>query len=202
MVGVLVVLPLFAAAQNDPDLLRKLATTMATDQISSDRFEVEVWLLASDQRLTRYVKNPDKRLFILNTVFDAAHSQTLDPDLVLAVMQVESAFDQFAISKVGAQGIMQVMPFWRDEIGRPQDNLTDLVTNVRYGTTILAHYLSVAKGDLVEALARYNGSRGRLEYPELVVKAWRTVWRNKSSSDLPDLQESCRSYGLKACRYQ
>jgi len=97
---------------------------------------------------------------------------------------------------------MQVMPFWRHEIGRPQDNLTDVETNIRYGTTILAHYLDVADNDLVDALARYNGSRGRLKYPELVVSAWRKTWRNKSHADLPQLQASCRSYGLRACIYQ
>ena len=128
--------------------------------------------------------------------------RNLDPDLVLAVIQIESAFNRFAISVVGAQGLMQVMPFWRLEIGRPQDNLTDVETSIRYGTVILAHYLDVAKGDLVDALARYNGSRGRLKYPEKVIKAWRTRWRNKTREDLPMLQASCANYGLNACRYQ
>jgi soluble lytic murein transglycosylase-like protein len=189
-------------AAADPELLRKLAVAMTGDIETTDRFDAEVWLLASNQRLTRFIDNNDERLTLLNTVFQAANAQALDPDLVLAVMQVESAFDRFAISSVGAQGIMQVMPFWRDEIGRPQDNLTDLGTNVRYGTTILAHYLQVSKGDLIDALARYNGSRGKLKYPERVVKAWRTVWRNKSSADLPALRAGCLNYGLRACQYQ
>jgi soluble lytic murein transglycosylase-like protein len=126
----------------------------------------------------------------------------LDADLVLAVMQVESAFDRYAISRVGAQGLMQVMPFWRLEIGRPQDILTDMDTNIRYGTTILAHYLVVSNGDLVDALGRYNGSRGKLKYPEKVVSAWRRAWRHKSSEELPELRTSCANYGLRACRYQ
>ena len=185
----------------DPALLEKLATTMADRYKGADRFDMEVWLHASDQRLTRFVDNPEERLEILNLVYREAHWQQLNPDLILALIQVESAFDRFAISRVGAQGLMQVMPFWRLEIGRPQDILTEIETNVRYGTAILAHYLEVADGDLVDALARYNGSRGRLIYPELVVRRWRTVWRNKSADQLPVLQATCAVYGLEACRY-
>ena len=123
----------------------------------------------------------------------------MDPDLVLAVMQVESRFDRFAVSSAGAQGLMQVMPFWRREIGRPQDNLTQIETNVRYGTAILGHYLSVSRGDLIDALARYNGSRGRLNYPELVIYAYRARWQTQTTDDLPTLRAGCMAYGLAAC---
>lgn len=190
------------ATSIDSALLEKLAYSLASHHTNTDRFDAEVWLLASEQRLQRYLKPYDARLDLLELVYQESQRHSLDPDLVLAVMQVESAFDPYAISKVGAQGLMQVMPFWRVELGRPQDNLTNVATNIRYGTTILAHYLQVAEGDLVDALARYNGSRGRLDYPELVVTAWRKVWRNKTSEDLPELQMSCANYGLRACRYQ
>ncbi len=186
----------------DSTLLEKLAQTMAKQHANTDRFDAEVWLVASEQRLQRYVQPYAARLELLETVYRESQRQALDADLVLAVMQVESAFDRYAISRVGAQGLMQVMPFWRDEIGRTQDNLMIAETNIRYGTTILAHYLQIADGDLVDALARYNGSRGRLDYPELVVTAWRKVWRNKTSADLPELLSSCANYGLHACRYQ
>lgn len=186
----------------DPALIEKLAASLSDTTKAPDRFDAEVWLRASEQRLARYLNDHEERLELLRIVYREAHRQDLDADLVLAVMQVESHFDRFAISRVGAQGLMQVMPFWRHEIGRPQDNLTDVETNIRYGTTILAHYLDVAGNDLVDALARYNGSRGRLKYPELVVSAWRKTWRNKSHADLPQLQASCRSYGLRACIYQ
>jgi soluble lytic murein transglycosylase-like protein len=186
----------------DPALIERLAHSLAADHDAVDRFDAQVWLHASEQRLARFLDDHDERIELLRIVYREAHRQNLDADLVLAVMQVESAFDRFAISRVGAQGLMQVMPFWREEIGRPQDNLTDVATNIRYGTTILAHYLEVADGDLVDALARYNGSRGRLKYPELVVSAWRRVWRNKTAAELPALQASCRAYGLRACRYQ
>ena len=186
----------------DPVLLAKLAETLAADHEETDRFDAQVWLMASEQRLTRYMDDPGERLELLQLVYRESRRTELDPDLVLAVMQVESHFDRFAISRVGAQGLMQVMPFWRAELGRPQDNLTDVETNIIYGTTILAHYLEVSSGDLVDALARYNGSRGRLDYPELVVAAWRKAWRHKSSSELPELLASCKNYGLRACRYQ
>lgn len=186
----------------DPALIEKLAVSLADTTEAVDRFDAEVWLRASEQRLARYLDDHDERLELLRIVYREAHRHELDADLVLAVMQVESHFDRFAISRVGAQGLMQVMPFWRHEIGRPQDNLTDVETNIRYGTTILAHYLDVSNNDLVDALARYNGSRGRLKYPELVVSAWRKSWRHKSHADLPQLQASCRSYGLRACIYQ
>ncbi|HEX7036440.1 MAG TPA: transglycosylase SLT domain-containing protein [Pseudomonadales bacterium] len=196
-------MPLAARAEApDPELIRKLAESLADTTEAPDRFDAEVWLLASEQRLARFLDDHEERLELLRLVYREAHRHSLDPDLVLAVMQVESAFDRFAISRVGAQGLMQVMPFWRLEIGRPQDNLTEVETNIRYGTTILAHYLEVAKGDLVDALARYNGSRGRIDYPDRVLIAWRRVWRNKSAADLPTLQASCQSYGLAACRYQ
>ena len=185
----------------DPELRGKLAQAMAADIEHLDRFDAEVWLQVSDERLKRYLKAQPDRLQLLRLVYREAARTNLDPDLILAVMQIESAFDRFAISRVGAQGLMQVMPFWRLEIGRPQDNLTDMETNIRYGTVILAHYIEVADNDLVEALARYNGSYGRLKYPEKVIKAWRTRWRNKNRAELPQLIASCDNYPLYACRY-
>ncbi len=186
----------------DPLLRERLALNMAENHDNMDVFDAQVWLQVSDQRLQRYLDLQNERLQLLQLVYREAARQSLDPDLVLSVMQIESAFDRYAISRVGAQGLMQVMPFWRLEIGRPQDNLTDVETNIRYGTVILAHYIDVAKGDLVDALARYNGSRGRLKYPEKVIGAWRKTWRNKSSDELPLYQASCQNYGLRACRYR
>ena len=184
----------------DPLLRERLADSMAEDHDSLDKFDAAVWLRVSDQRLQRYLDIPEDRLSLLQLVYREASLQGLDPDLVLAVMQIESAFNRFAISRAGAQGLMQVMPFWRLEIGRPQDNLTHIETNIRYGTVILAHYIDVANGDLVDALARYNGSRGKLKYPEKVISAWRKTWRNKSAAELPLLQSSCQTYPLRACQ--
>lgn len=191
-----------AEVEVDPVLRERLAQNMAEIHEHIDRFDAQVWLQVSDQRLQRYLPKQNDRLNLLQLVYLEATRQQLNPNLVLAVMQIESAFNQYAISSVGAQGIMQVMPFWRLEIGRPQDNLTSVETNIRYGTVILAHYIDVAKGDLVDALARYNGSRGRLKYPEKVIGAWRKTWRNQPWSELPLLQASCANYPLRACRYQ
>ena len=189
-----------AADEVDALLRERLASSMAQDHDDLDKFDATVWLQVSEQRLQRYLDEPEARLSLLQLVYREASLQGLDPDLVLAVMQIESAFNRFAISRVGAQGLMQVMPFWRLEIGRPQDNLTNVETNIRYGTVILAHYIDVAQGDLVDALARYNGSRGRLKYPDKVIGAWRKTWRNKSAAELPLLQASCQTYSLRACR--
>ncbi|MCR9261177.1 MAG: lytic transglycosylase domain-containing protein [Pseudomonadaceae bacterium] len=186
----------------DPVLRERLAQNMAEVHEHIDRFDAQVWLQVSDQRLQRYLPKQADRLELLKLVYTEATRQSLNPNLVLAVMQIESAFNRFAISSVGAQGLMQVMPFWRLEIGRAQDNLINTETNIRYGTVILAHYIEVAKGDLVDALARYNGSRGRLKYPEKVIGAWRKTWRNQPWSELPLLRASCANYPLRACRYQ
>ena len=189
-------------ADIDPQLRKKLAANLANQLQHIDQFDAMVWLQVSDQRLVKYLPEQGERLDLLKFVYGEANRQGLDPDLVLAVMEIESHFNRFAISSVGAQGLMQVMPFWRLEIGRPQDNLTHVETNIRYGTVILAHYMEVAKGDLVEALARYNGSYGRLKYPDKVLTAWRRTWRNKSWGDVPDFRRSCSQYSLVACRYQ
>ena len=183
----------------DQALLKHLAQTMAVDVDEPDRFDAEVWLTATDAKLVRFIDDHDERHDVLRAVYRESRRHALDADLVLAVMHVESAFDRYAISKVGAQGLMQVMPFWRVEIGRPQDNLTQIDTNVRYGTAILAHYLDIANGDLVDALGRYNGSRGRLKYPERVVSKWRGVWQTQTLIELPQLRETCLNYRLKAC---
>jgi len=142
-----------------------------------DNYDAEVWLLAMSTKLKRYVKSPQKRFSILRKVHREASRNQLEPELVLAVIQIESAFDPYAVSYVGAQGIMQVMPFWKKEIGRPQDNLIDLDTNLRYGCIILKHYLDREKGHFANALARYNGSYGSYKYSRKVMNAWLDYWR-------------------------
>ncbi len=141
-----------------------------------DRFDAEVWLLDMSGRLKPFIKDPAARLTFLRGVHREAAAADLPPELVLALIQIESRFDQYAISRVGAQGLMQVMPFWKNEIGRPDDNLTNMDTNLRYGCQILQYYLQREKGHLSRALARYNGSLGKTWYPDLVFRAWRGRW--------------------------
>ncbi len=141
-----------------------------------DRYDAEVWLVDMSARLQRFIPDPSERLQLLKAVHREASAAQLKPDLVLALIQVESRFDRYAVSRVGAQGLMQVMPFWKNEIGRPSDNLTELDTNLRYGCRILQFYLAREKGNLTKALARYNGSVGKTWYPELVMNAWYGYW--------------------------
>ena len=188
-----------APQAEDPALIDRLARSVAAAAAQADHFDAEVWLMSSQPKLARYVADETERMVILSSVFREAARQQIDPDLVLAVIHVESAFNRFAISSAGAQGLMQVMPFWRAEIGRPQDNLTEIDTNVQYGTAILAHYLDLANRDLIDALARYNGSRGRLKYPERVVYTFRSRWQTQSADQLPELRAGCLAYNLNAC---
>ena len=127
-------------------------------------------------------KEAATRLRLLQQIHAAARESGLPPALVLAVIKVESGFDRFAVSRVGAQGYMQVMPFWKNEIGRPDDNLTLTETNLRYGCHILQFYIQREGGNLRRALAAYNGSSGSRRYPNKVYRAWHLHWRNKMTS--------------------
>lgn len=160
----------------DDQLRRKLLENIQAADSFEDRFDAEAWLMLMSGRLERYVRDPDRRLRLLRKIHSAARQTGLQPELVLAVIEVESHFNHYAVSPVGAQGIMQVMPFWKNEIGRPEDNLIDLETNLRYGCTILKHYLERSEGRLAEALARYNGSYGSYRYAAKVMDAWER-WR-------------------------
>ncbi len=161
----------------DPELRAKLIQVISQTDSFNDRFDAEVWLVQKSGVLKKFVKNHEERLLILKEVHRASKSADIPPEFVLAVIQIESHFNRFAISSAGARGMMQVMPFWKKEIGRESDNLIDLRTNLRYGCTILKHYLDRAKGDWKEALARYNGSYGKYWYPEKVLVAWQKYWR-------------------------
>ena len=135
------------------------------------------WLAAMSARLSSRIDDADYREMLLNTVHYEATRAGLDPQLVLSVIQVESSFRKYAISTAGARGYMQVMPFWVDLLGdTTRHNLFHLRTNLRFGCTILRHYLDIEDGDLFRALGRYNGSLGRAEYPDRVRTAWERHW--------------------------
>ena len=174
---VCIALPWFAYGQQaEPELRDLLKQTVSQSTSFQDRFDAEVWLVDMSARLARYVPDPSERLTLLRLVHQEAHKAKLKPEIVLAVIHAESGFDRFAISSVGAQGLMQVMPFWKNELGRPDDNLTDNATNLRYGCTILSYYLKREKGNLSRALARYNGSLGQHRYPAKVIGFWHDYW--------------------------
>jgi len=166
-----------ATTERPDDELRHILTqAIASSDSFSDRFDAEVWLTDMSRRLDKKVADAKERLLILKTAHYEATRAELPPELVLAVIDVESNFDRFAISYAGARGLMQVMPFWLDEIGRPDDDLFDIRTNLRMGCTILRHYLDRERGDRTRALARYNGSVGKTWYPQLVFKALGRRW--------------------------
>ena len=167
-----------ATAQDGPDpelveLLRQAAND--TDSFA-DLFDAQVWLTDMSTRLAKQVTDPQERIEILKRVHREAVRADLAPELVLAVIDVESNFDKYAISVAGARGLMQIMPFWLDEIGRPDDNLIHIDTNLRFGCTILKYYLDLENGDLKRALGRYNGSLGQRKYPNLVLDKLRLKW--------------------------
>ncbi len=161
----------------DEDLRRLLKHAIESSDSFANRYEAEVWLVDMSLRLEKKVPDPEKRLRMLRQIHYEATRAELYPELVLAVIDVESNFNQFAISKAGAMGLMQVMPFWLKEIGRPDDNLFQLRTNLRMGCTILRYYLDMEKGDLTQALARYNGSKGSYRYTNKVFKVLNERWR-------------------------
>jgi len=165
-------------ADESPDPVLRERLREAIDDSSSfpDRFDAEVWLTDMALRLGEQVKEPEERVFILKNVHWEATRVGLPPEMVLAVIDIESAFDPYAVSVAGAQGLMQVMPFWLDEIGHPGDRLVDIKTNLRMGCTILKYYYEMEHGDWLRALGRYNGSLGRREYPEKVLGRLSTRW--------------------------
>jgi soluble lytic murein transglycosylase-like protein len=160
----------------DPELKARLADAAADASSFGDRFDAAVWLTDMSTRLSRQVPDHDERLEILKRAHAEAKRAELPPELVLAVIDVESNFDRFALSHAGARGLMQVMPFWLDELGRPDDNLFRVDTNLRYGCTILRYYLDREREDLVKALARYNGSVGQRWYADRVIDKLRLKW--------------------------
>lgn len=142
-----------------------------------DRLAFLRWQGATSERLQRYKSERPTRIDFLNTLWYESKRAGLEAELVLGLIQVESAFRKYAISVVGARGYMQIMPFWARLIGDGNAaTLFHMQTNLRFGCVILRHYLERERGDLFLALGRYNGSRGRTEYPNAVFAA-RERWR-------------------------
>ena len=186
--------PAMAGAQQYAPLSDQVRSALAR-AVSDDRTPPEPrfasvgekvdWLATMSERLPRRWK-PEyrQRIDFLNTVRYEALRAGLDPQLVLGLIEVESYFRRYAVSSAGARGYMQVMPFWTRLIGDGDPSgLFDMRTNLRYGCTILRHYLDIERGDLFRALGRYNGSLGRSEYPEAVLRAWKR-WEYRPSVKL------------------
>ncbi len=135
--------------------------------------QYEQWLSRAEQRLAKRPLDPMVRRELLQTVWYEAKRARLDPTMVLGLIEVESGFRQHAISSAGARGLMQVMPFWARLIGHGDASvLFHRQANIRFGCVILRHYMDIERDNVFMALGRYNGSRGRAEYPNLVTAAW------------------------------
>ncbi len=160
----------------DPALRALLQQAINEPNNFQDEFDAQVWLQDMNNRLADFMDDPIERLTLLRTLHYEAGRANLEPELVLAVIEVESHFDRFAISVAGARGLMQVMPFWLNEINLSDQNLFKIRTNLRMGCTILRYYLDRENGNLGPALARYNGSYGRTVYPEKVIQALNRNW--------------------------
>jgi len=159
-------------------LQREVSDQAAPKLAFSTQQEADDWMSEMSQRLSKRIPDKETRDNLLHTVHYEATRAGLDPHMVLGLIEVESGFRKYAVSNAGARGYMQVMPFWPRAIGSSEHDLFHLRTNLRYGCTILRHYLDMEKGNLYRALGRYNGSLGKPDYPNMVKAAWHKHWAN------------------------
>jgi soluble lytic murein transglycosylase-like protein len=180
-----------ADRQQDPGLREVIAAAIAARPCFDDKYDDIVWYALMQPRVERRLRQQpvDLRMGadlgdLSRRILHAVHCESVKhtmlrerPQLVLAVIDVESAFDPFAVSSAGAVGLMQVMPFWPRQLGLSNKDLIDVELNVRMGASILAYYLERERGDYRRALARYNGSLGRRTYPDQVLERLQNRWR-------------------------
>jgi soluble lytic murein transglycosylase-like protein len=179
--------PIWAGAQREEPLVHSVHSALSAAVANSappkpvfasdvQRAPYEQWLNVMSSRLSSRKTDERTRIEFLETLWYESKRAGLEPSLVLGLVQVESAFRKYAISAVGARGYMQVMPFWARLIGDGEaGSLFHMQTNLRFGCVILRHYLDIERGDLFLTLGRYNGSRGRAEYPQAIFNA-RRAW--------------------------
>jgi len=173
------------AASVQASLQRAISDQAAPRLIFDTDAEADAWLMEMSSRLAKKIPDAGVRFDFLKTVHYEARRAGLDPQLVLGLIQIESAFRKYAVSSAGAMGFMQVMPFWLKLIGNEEHNLFHLRTNLRYGCTILRFYLDQENGDLYRALGRYNGSLGKPDYPYAVLARWQNWMYNPANHVTP-----------------
>lgn len=173
------------------NLSRTVSDQGVTKNIFSSPTEERRWLDTMGSKLLKSFPAQAEREDFLRTVHYEATRAGLDPQMVLGLIQVESGFKKYAVSSASARGYMQVMPFWVKDIGTPDMSLFNLRTNLRFGCTIMRHYLDIERGNLFRALGRYNGSLGRPEYPNMVLAAWKRSW------DLPVARTAQNETGIQ-----
>ena len=166
-------------AQRDPELRAVVQQAIAQAQCFDDQYDSAVWYTLMEPRLRGYLANHRDRLAILRTVYCETHranATPLPPGLVLAVLDVESHFNRWAVSSAGAVGLMQVMPFWPEQLGMERRELVTIEANIRMGCAILRHYLQAERNDVRRALGRYNGTTLTRDYSDKVVTRWTRYW--------------------------
>ncbi len=167
--------PAQADQQKDPGLRDVVARAITQAQCFADRFDSAVWYKLMEPRLRREVPDEAERVDILKDVYCETHrpgEKRLPPGLVMALIEVESRFDRWAVSSTGAVGLMQVMPFWPEQLGMRRYQLTRIGPNVQMGCAILRYYLKQEHNDFARALAHYNGSPRRRNYSDAVLGRW------------------------------
>jgi soluble lytic murein transglycosylase-like protein len=176
-----------ADQQLDPALREVVAHAITQAQCFTDQYDSAVWYTLMEPRLRAIVHDQTERLEILKQVYCETHragEARLPPGLVMALIAVESRFDRWAVSRAGAVGLMQVMPFWPEQLGMRRYELVHIAPNVHMGCAILRYYLGYEHNDVRKALARYNGSPGKRDYPDLVLSAWRR-WNGADDLGFP-----------------
>jgi len=179
--------PAHADQQLDRELREVIAKAIGEAQCFTDHYDSAVWYTLMEPRLRRIVKEKNERLDILREVYCETHragEARLPPGLVMALIDVESRFDRWAVSPSGAVGLMQVMPFWPERLGMRRHDLIHIAPNIRMGCAILRFYLDHERNDVRKALARYNGSPGRRDYPDRVIGDW-TRWSGADDLGFP-----------------
>jgi soluble lytic murein transglycosylase-like protein len=188
--GVLLAGGAHAEAQRDPELKGVISRAISQAECFTDHYDSAVWYTLMEPRLRLSVKERDERLEILKQVYCETHragEARLPPGLVMAVMDIESRFDRWAVSSAGAVGLMQVMPFWPTQLGIKRYELVHIGPNIHMGCAILRYYLRYEHNDVRKALARYNGSIGQRGYPDLVITRW-SRWNGADDLGFPSAE--------------
>lgn len=173
----------------DPALIQALQQATRDPQEGTTDLDALLWLSSMSEKLEKRIRNPFYRIRLLKAVLHESERAGLDPQLVLAVIDIESNFDRYALSRVGAQGLMQVMPFWKEVYNRPQDDLYNPLVSLRYGCAILRHYMDKYQNP-EDALAAYNGSLGRAKYPNKIFSRLATQWQFKKDQYSRNISDS------------
>jgi soluble lytic murein transglycosylase-like protein len=166
-------------ADRDPELRAAVQAAIQESRCFTDQYDSAVWYKLMEPKLRRYISDHEERLRLLNVLWCEARRDPearLPPGLVLAVIHVESSFNRWAVSNTGAVGLMQIMPYWPEQLGMRRRDLIEDEPNIRMGCAILRYYYKREKRDLRRALGRYNGSVRSRNYADSVVGRWTTLW--------------------------